>query len=678
MFRGDRISEGRAPDAIFAMTAGNRQRSRAATFFLSLCLHAVSLTALVSMDSLLQPRPSFQVRLPEQVIAESRDRIVWYPLQRDLPAVAPVEAPAAAASDARPRYRLPQTIAANDPNPASDRQMILGPAPEVEINKDIPAPNLLGWSAPRVSPLRFDLAGNLPQQPERQALDAEPAPDWNPARPEPIVTTQPQVRLRYLAREKQEMAPSQQALAGGQVPQVQATLPKGLDVAQLRKAEPLRYWMQEQSSASPAQSAIAAEAAPSVSTAAAPGVDIAAFQPRARLRYWMPEGQVSGPAQTTLPAEATPQVNATLARAEVLPGTRPKPLLRYRTAGDPAGAGVQEAPRRQALAAFSGAAIAQAAQQATGTELAAAAAMLTGTAAPRIAPPLSEPAQGLPGGLSTAGDQPNLAAVGVDPDATASARLPAGNRRGRFAGSPEGGPGGGDQAPAPPTSASVRMPNLSIAGTGLPETPAARSSAMQSSAGAAVPRAAQSETLDLMTRFRNPREYTPIPPPDLAGGSAVDPLANRDKPVYSLAINMPNITSYSGSWVIRFAELGSREQEQARAARQQREEAPAPERKLSAPNPRLKVDPKYIRAAAHEGVEGTVVLYAVIGMDGLVRGVRIMRSLDARLDESAVEAFSKWKFDPATSAGSPVDVEAVVEIPFQLAPPEREAGKLRF
>jgi len=182
-----------------------------------------------------------------------------------------------------------------------------------------------------------------------------------------------------------------------------------------------------------------------------------------------------------------------------------------------------------------------------------------------------------------------------------------------------------------------------------------------------------------MTRFRNPREYTPIPPPDLAGRSGLDPLANRDKPVYSLAINMPNITSYSGSWVIRFAELGSREQEQARAARrQQSDEAPAPERKLSAPNPRIKVDPKYIRAAAHEGVEGTVVLYAVIGMDGLVRGVRIMRSLDVRLDESAVEAFSKWKFDPATSAGSPVDVEAVVEIPFQLAPPERDTGKLRF
>ena len=670
------------------MTAGNQQRSRAATFFLSLCLHAVSLTVLVSMDSLLHPRPSFQVRLPEQVIEESRDRIVWYPLQQELPAVVPVKAPAGAASDARPRYRMPRTIAANDPNPASDRQMILGPAPEVEINKDIPAPNLLGWSAPRVSPLRFDLAENSPREPERQSLDAEPAPELKPARPEAIVTTPPQLRLRYLAREKQETAPSQQALAVGQVPQVQAALPKGLDVAQLRKAEPLRYRMQEQSSASPAQSAIA-EAAPSVPTAAAPGVDVAAFQPRARLRYWMPEGRVNGPAQTTLPAEATPQVNATLARAEALPGTSHQPLLRYQTAGNPAGTEAREAPRREALAPASGAAVGPAAALQTATDLIAAASAATLAAifgpppisAPApiaVPPPAAAPVQGLPGGLSTAGDQPNLAVVGVDPDPTASARLPAGNRRGRFAGSPEGGPDGGDQAPAPPTSASVRMPNLSIAGTPLAEASAARSSAMPSSSGAAVPRAAQSETLDLMTRFRNPREYTPIPPPDVAGRGDLDPLANRDKPVYRLAINMPNITSYSGSWVIRFAELGSREQEQARAARQQRQEAPAPERKLSAPNPRLKVDPKYIRAAAHEGVEGTVVLYAVIGMDGLVRGVRIMRSLDARLDESAVEAFSKWKFDPATSAGSPVDVEAVVEIPFQLAPPERDAGKLRF
>jgi TonB family protein len=140
---------------------------------------------------------------------------------------------------------------------------------------------------------------------------------------------------------------------------------------------------------------------------------------------------------------------------------------------------------------------------------------------------------------------------------------------------------------------------------------------------------------------------------------------------------MPNITSAAGSWVIRFAELGTNEREDAIAAGRKNLK-PAGTDTVSAPSPRLKVDPKYIRSAADEGIEGKVVLYAVIGQDGLVRQVRIMRGLDARLDESAVEAFSKWKFDPATSAGSPVDVEAVVEIPFQLAPLETTPKKFKY
>ncbi len=141
---------------------------------------------------------------------------------------------------------------------------------------------------------------------------------------------------------------------------------------------------------------------------------------------------------------------------------------------------------------------------------------------------------------------------------------------------------------------------------------------------------------------------------------------------------MPNITSSSGSWVIRFAELGTKQREDAIAAGRKNLKAAASTEPVSAPSPLLKVDPKYVRSAADEGIEGKVVLYAVIGQDGLVRQVRIMRSLDARLDESAVEAFSKWKFDPATSAGSPVDVEAVVEIPFQLAPLETSPKKFRY
>ena len=81
-----------------------------------------------------------------------------------------------------------------------------------------------------------------------------------------------------------------------------------------------------------------------------------------------------------------------------------------------------------------------------------------------------------------------------------------------------------------------------------------------------------------------------------------------------------------------------------------------------------KVDPKYIAAAADERVEGTVRLFAVIRRDGHVDSVAVLRHLDDRLDLSAREALSKWTFEPALRDGTPVDVDAVFEIPFRLAP----------
>jgi TonB family protein len=58
----------------------------------------------------------------------------------------------------------------------------------------------------------------------------------------------------------------------------------------------------------------------------------------------------------------------------------------------------------------------------------------------------------------------------------------------------------------------------------------------------------------------------------------------------------------------------------------------------------------------------------VIRQDGHVDSVALIRRLDERLDRSAVEALSKWQFEPALRNGSPVDVDAVFEIPFRLAP----------
>jgi TonB family protein len=128
-------------------------------------------------------------------------------------------------------------------------------------------------------------------------------------------------------------------------------------------------------------------------------------------------------------------------------------------------------------------------------------------------------------------------------------------------------------------------------------------------------------------------------------------FAGRD--VFMMAIQMPNLTSYSGSWLMWYADR----------TQQQAEREP-----IAPPVPHHKVDPKYIASAVAERVEGKVRLACVITRNGKVGGIELLRGLDDRLNRSAQEALGKWEFYPATRRGEPVDVDAVVEIPFRLEP----------
>ena len=92
---------------------------------------------------------------------------------------------------------------------------------------------------------------------------------------------------------------------------------------------------------------------------------------------------------------------------------------------------------------------------------------------------------------------------------------------------------------------------------------------------------------------------------------------------------------------------------------------------MRAPKPVRKVDPKYSPAAIDARIEGQVRLFAVIRKDGRVSSVAVVRGVDDRLDRSAAEALSKWEFEPAMYAGAPIDIDAVFEIPFHVAPPPR-------
>jgi TonB family protein len=123
---------------------------------------------------------------------------------------------------------------------------------------------------------------------------------------------------------------------------------------------------------------------------------------------------------------------------------------------------------------------------------------------------------------------------------------------------------------------------------------------------------------------------------------------------YSMRLSMPNLTSSTGSWSIRFAELN----------------ATHGGADLSAPEAISKVDPAYPQDLMHDRVEGTVVLYAVIHADGSVGDVKILEGFDDRLNENARKALEQWRFRPGTKDGLPVDVEAVVRVPFKV--PRRE------
>ena len=119
---------------------------------------------------------------------------------------------------------------------------------------------------------------------------------------------------------------------------------------------------------------------------------------------------------------------------------------------------------------------------------------------------------------------------------------------------------------------------------------------------------------------------------------------------YTLAVNMPNLNSSTGSWIIHFVE---------------RDPGAKPSQ-IAAPEVLRKSDPAYPGELVQDGVQGTVVLTAIIRSDGSVSDIVVAKSLEPRLDHNAVEALSRWIFRPAMKNGQAIDLEAVIIVPFRL------------
>ena len=269
-------------------------------------------------------------------------------------------------------------------------------------------------------------------------------------------------------------------------------------------------------------------------------------------------------------------------------------------------------------------------------------------------------------GITSTKGRGQLIALGLNPaDVREPVSVPNGNRSGEFHASPGGkadapgtpnitgtgsgtgkGSGNGNGLPpgisvgAPPpgatTSAVAGTPTKSP-GTGNPDLEA-RKAMIAAAMRPSVP----------SIRDRQP----PPPPPTLSDDPdrSIEQRVFGARHYYKLVMNMPNLTSATGSWIIHFAELKQSDEKVA----------------LAAPVATMKVDPAYPADVLRDKVEGTVTLYAVIRADGTVDDIKVIDSLDSRLDETAVRALSRWHFRPGTKNGEPVALEAVVEIPFRM------------
>jgi TonB family protein len=305
---------------------------------------------------------------------------------------------------------------------------------------------------------------------------------------------------------------------------------------------------------------------------------------------------------------------------------------------------------------------------------------LSGRAAQVIAPP---PSLGAAGRSRSGGGMIALSlhpAVGAPPDP------PAGNRRGTFATTPEGHRGASG---TPVASAGNGKATGSGAGkkgsSDLPSGLYVGKTANTTSpvAGDPAPKtktsSANSVNPNLIANARPPRvSARNLQPESESKLSDVERTVFGNRKFYSLSLNMPNLNSAGGSWIIRFAQLKpdasaggpSSHAASSGAASSGTTSSGAtssgePASDLSAPTATRKVDPAYPLELMRQNVGGTVILYGIIHADGTVGSVRVLRSADDRLDQFASEAIAKWQFQPATKNGAPVDVEATFWIPFR-------------
>jgi TonB family protein len=549
--------------------------------------------------------PAAPRSLYEQEIQPHEKRIIWYSVRDRLPDISPT----GAHKDPQPpraREKFNQTIVAGAKDLPGPRQMISMPAPEIKTPEPLPLPNVVSVSPPPrplrpfTAPVEKRVQSATVSLPEATrvttTVDTRSMPfETRVPKPEPrAFDPPPPVRPKTPAPTALPEAPIVTASVQG----------KKLPLALPDPRAPRRGFTPPPV-AQPKKSAPAAlPEAPNV-TASVQGknLPLALPDPHAPPRAFTPPPASRPKAQASTALPEAPGVTAAV-HDKNLPFALPDPRAPLRGFTPPPASSLKAAPQPEMPAA----------------------------------PEVVRSASSGPSEVS-------LAIVGMNPAKAPDFPTPPGSRQAGFSAGPEIRPNGSDGGGN--GSSAIEVPGLLVRGGAKDNQPTL--------AANASPTSRESLLAAARTALSTPPSTSSVAgqPHATRVSSAPDPRLNG-RAIYTVAIQMPNVTSYSGSWIVWFAE---------------HEPQPgAPSHDVRPPVPLRKVDPKYIAAAAAEKVEGTVRLFAVIRKDGHVESVALLKHLDDRLDRSAQEALAQWIFQPALLDGSPMDVDAVFEIPFRLAP----------
>lgn len=231
----------------------------------------------------------------------------------------------------------------------------------------------------------------------------------------------------------------------------------------------------------------------------------------------------------------------------------------------------------------------------------------------------------------------DVAIASLHPSTESKGEIPEGDRPGQFSRAPTRGPAAtGDIG----GSAALTIPNLTVredkSGSVTPrESPSAARTLLYTEIIGNIPLSTLSVPLRPSSRM--------IP-------AAVD-VRFHGRNVYTLVVPITNLPEYAGDWILWFAE---------------REPQPAVTPLIHAPVPFRKLESLGESATVGNRTVQRILIAATLTKEGKLAGVSVLTNTASPLEQTVTHDMLSWEFRPATRNGAPVDIDAVIEIPFRL------------